>query len=503
MRINPIINFNVNKQTYTNNNTHTQPIIQKHDNFNLNSLNSTYNQISFQANIADEANKYIAETLAKIPLKHRLGALLDAFAPGDLIVLGKNFEKAKEGLFNAIPYMENPIKKVIFMPDQKFKGYVGFMRDWDWGIQAFNLNKFDMTLARDEKRYIIEPGKAINILDNDIIETQGYLLDIKPQESDSLLQFANDFSQTHNFSIDLSNEIEKVNTKILNKMFTESTENNTKITFKDVGGQDKLIEELKKSILYPLKFPEAYSTFDVNKGFILYGPPGTGKTHIARALANEANVNFVSLNGSELESKWVGESEENWRNLFNSAKEKQPTIIFVDEMDSVAKSRGGKDVHGDKVVNQILTLMTDIDNNKDNIIVIGATNNFEALDKAIIRSGRFSKHLEVKMPDKEGLSKIFDIHTRKKPIDRNLNKDKIIQKLSDLKCSGADVKYIVNEAHSIGYDRMGIYEKMENETLTSKDLRSFYITNEDFDKAIEKFVETRNSTDRKPIGFNR
>ena len=230
---------------------------------------------------------------------------------------------------------------------------------------------------------------------------------------------------------------------------------------------------------------------------------GTGKTHIARALANEAEANFVSLNGLEMESKWVGESEENWRNLFEEAKEKQPSIIFIDEVDAIGKSRGGNDVHGDKTLNQVLTLISDLDQSKDNLFVIGATNNFKSLDKALTRSGRLSKHIEVKLPDQNGVKQIFDIHSKKKPLDRNIDKEALIKKLYDLRTSGSDIRYVINEAHIIGYDRAGIHDKMENGTITGKDKRNFKILQEDFDKAIEKFVETRNGTEARPIGFNK
>ena len=189
--------------------------------------------------------------------------------------------------------------------------------------------------------------------------------------------------------------------------------------------------------------------------------------------------------------------------MFDDAIQKQPTIIFIDEIDAIAKERSGKDVYGDKVVNQILTLMTDLDNNNDSVFVIGATNNFKSLDKALIRSGRFSKHLEVKMPDLTGTKNIFEIHTSNKPLDRNLDKISLCRRLYDLKTSGADIKYIVNEAHSLAFERLGIYEKMENKTFSYKDLQRFWITQEDFDKAISKFVETRNGSKSRPIGFNK
>ena len=177
--------------------------------------------------------------------------------------------------------------------------------------------------------------------------------------------------------------------------------------------------------------------------------------------------------------------------------------MFIDEFDAIAKARGGQDVYGDKIVNQILTLMTDLDNNGDDVFVIGATNNFKALDSAITRSGRFSKHLEVKMPDLDGTKKILDIHTSKKPVDKSLDKDALAKRLYDLKASGADIKYIVNEAHSKGFERLQIFEKMENGTLSSKDIKEFYITSEDFNKAIKTFIETRNGSERKAIGFNK
>jgi ATP-dependent 26S proteasome regulatory subunit len=177
--------------------------------------------------------------------------------------------------------------------------------------------------------------------------------------------------------------------------------------------------------------------------------------------------------------------------------------MFIDEIDAIGKSRGGVDTHGDKTLNQVLTLISDLDQSKDNIFIIGATNNFKALDKALIRSGRLSKHIEVKLPDLDGVRQIFDIHSAKKPLDKNIDKDALIKRLYDLRASGGDIRYVINEAHIIGYDRAGIHEKMENGTITSRDKQSFRILQEDFDKAIEKFKETRNGTEAKPIGFNK
>ena len=218
-------------------------------------------------------------------------------------------------------------------------------------------------------------------------------------------------------------------------------------------------------------------------------------------MANEAGANFISLNGLELESKWAGEAEEGWRELFKDAKENQPSIIFLDEFDAVARKRGGSDEYGDKIVNQILTLMTDIDNEGDNVFVLAATNNFDALDKAITRAGRFGKHYKVDTPDLDGLRDIFKIHTKNKQIDENVDVEGMLKKLEGLKASGADVRFVVNEAHHHGFKRSGIYEKMENKTFKKSDTDNFKIIQEDFDNAMNDFLENKKASDRHPIGY--
>ena len=504
MKVLPINNINTNYQRKINHKPYNG---QTKNITDLDYLNRNYNQISFNG-----VSRETLEMVQKIPIEERIASIYQHCSQGDLIITGKSINKAKQGLLESLGQIDRTIKKVFFIPDEKIGGYLGFMRDED-SHQILNLNDFNIKVVNEDPEnmaiglniknvagydsYYVTDGSRIWI--NNKVEIP---FRTKPQ-SDVIENWMKNYVSVKDSTNIVNAQIEKINRKIISQLSKEAKNEPSKVTFKDVGGQDELINELKKSVIYPLRYPEVYSTFDINRGFILYGPPGTGKTHIARALANEADVNFVSLNGSEMESKWVGESEENWRNLFEEAKQKQPTILFIDEIDAIAKARSGKDVYGDKVVNQILTLMTDLDNNADNVFVIGATNNFKALDSAITRSGRFSKHLEVKMPDWEGTKKIFEIHSSKKTLDRNLDINALVEKLYKLKASGADIKYIVNEAHSNGFDRVGIYEKMENGTYTGKDLKAFYINQEDFDKAIQKFIETRNGTDRKAIGFNK
>lgn len=499
MKIQPISGYQVNHPYFITNDQNKKTNNNNINYTDLRALNKNYNQISFNG-----ISKSSFDLVQQIPFEDRLASMMEKYMQGDLILVGRKIHKAKLRMLESLDNLDGAVKRVFFIPDERIPGYLAFSKTKEGLNQIINLNDYDIdllsgnaqkaeTLTKNNSYYIFN-GDTVCMLDR-------FFFDIKENSKTDLSKYRKNFCEAKDFSESINEELTKLNRKTISQLSKETKATPSKVTFKDVGGQDELIEELKRSIIYPLKYPEVYENFDINRGFILYGPPGTGKTHIARALANEADVNFVSLNGVEMESKWVGESEENWRNLFDEAKQKQPTIMFIDEFDAIAKARGGKDVYGDKVVNQILTLMTDLDNNAENVFVIGATNNFKALDSAIIRSGRFSKHLEVKMPDLDGTRKILDIHTAKKPLDRSVNKDQLSEQLYKLKASGADIKYIVNEAHSTGYERAGIYEKMEHGTLKGRDLTGFRITPEDFEKAINKFNETRNGTQRKPIGF--
>lgn len=274
-----------------------------------------------------------------------------------------------------------------------------------------------------------------------------------------------------------------------------------KISFKDVGGQDKAIDQLKKGILYPVKYPEAFSDTNLEHGFVLYGPPGTGKTLLAKALSNEADAHFIKIDGPELESKWVGETEENWRKIFDEARQNEPSIIFIDEFDSIASKRGKGDIYGDKALNQLLALISDI-RPDEQIFIIAATNRLDNIDPAFIRSGRLGTHIELKSPDTEdAVRSIFEIHIAGKKIDKDVNKNEIAKELFKLRPSGADIAHIVNEARENTFTRLDIYKKMDDDTLTKSDIANITINTQDFLKAIEDFNKKKFS--KTPIGFGK
>ena len=273
-----------------------------------------------------------------------------------------------------------------------------------------------------------------------------------------------------------------------NTKIQKARKKNGKITFADVGGQENAIDILKKKVLFPIKYPQAFKNRTLNHGIILYGIPGTGKSLIALALSNEADASFIKINASNLTSSLHGQTEQNWRELFAKAKRQQPCIVFVDEIDTVMQKRGHNAMNNydDVTLNQILAEMSDLEKSGDLVFIVGATNRFNELDDAAKRSGRFGTHIEIAPPKNiEEISQIFDIHTADKVLDSDVNKSDIAKLLLDKKATGADIASVANEALENSFIRNGIYSKMEGGTFKNSDLDNVKISTEDFILAIE------------------
>jgi transitional endoplasmic reticulum ATPase len=220
------------------------------------------------------------------------------------------------------------------------------------------------------------------------------------------------------------------------------------IKWGDIGGLQQIKEELAEAIEWPLKHADLFAQADVNppKGLLLYGPPGTGKTMIAKAVAATSEANFISIKGPELISKWVGESEKGVREVFRKARQAAPCVVFFDELDAIAPRRGASE--GDSQVTErvISQMLTELDGLEDlrGVVVIGATNRPDIIDEALLRPGRFDRILEVRPPDKDARKQIFQIHTKKKPLESNVNIDKLVEMTDGM--TGADIAAIVNAA---------------------------------------------------------
>jgi transitional endoplasmic reticulum ATPase len=220
------------------------------------------------------------------------------------------------------------------------------------------------------------------------------------------------------------------------------------VGWEDIGGLQQVKEELAEAIEWPLKHANLFAEANVEppKGILLYGPPGTGKTMIAKAVAATSEANFISIKGPELISKWVGESEKGVREVFRKARQAAPCVIFFDELDAVAPRRGGSegDAHvTERLLSQMLTELDGLEDLKG-VVVIGATNRPDIIDEALLRPGRFDRILEVPAPDKEARKHIFQIHTKKKPLESDVNLDKLVEMTEGM--TGADIAALVNAA---------------------------------------------------------
>ncbi len=220
-----------------------------------------------------------------------------------------------------------------------------------------------------------------------------------------------------------------------------------KVTWEDIGGLEEVKQNLRESVEWPLSQPQVFKRMGIEapRGILLYGPPGTGKTLLAKAVANESNANFISIKGPEVLSKWVGESEKAVRELFKKARTVAPTIVFLDEIDSIAPRRGiyaGSHVT-ESVVNQLLTSIDGLES-MEGVVVIGATNKPDMLDPALLRPGRFDRLLLTPAPDRDSRLKIFEIHTKGMSLAKNVSLEKLADETEGF--SGADIEGICREA---------------------------------------------------------
>ncbi len=269
-----------------------------------------------------------------------------------------------------------------------------------------------------------------------------------------------------------------------------------RVSYEDIGGLKDEIKKVREMIELPLRHPELFERLGVEapKGVLLYGPPGTGKTLLAKAVASETNANFMYLSGPEVMSKFYGESEENIRNVFKEAEENAPSIIFIDEIDSIAPKRD--EVQGEverRVVAQLLALMDGL-KSRGKVVVIGATNRPNSIDPALRRPGRFDREIEIGIPDRQGRFEILQIHTRGMPMDKEVD----LKKLADMTHGfvGADLAALAREAGMRSLRRALPDIDIEVETIPRETLNRINVKWQDF---MDAFREMNPSTMREVI----
>ncbi|MGA3109762.1 MAG: CDC48 family AAA ATPase, partial [Candidatus Bathyarchaeia archaeon] len=275
-----------------------------------------------------------------------------------------------------------------------------------------------------------------------------------------------------------------------------------RITYEDIGGLHDEIQKVREIIELPLRHPELFVRLGVEapKGVLLHGPPGTGKTLLAKAVANESNANFYTIGGPEIISKFYGESEERLREIFKQAQENAPSIIMIDEIDSIAPKR--EEVTGDvekRVVAQLLSLMDGMQA-RGKVVVIGITNRVNALDPALRRPGRFDREIEIGVPGRAARLEVLQIHTRGMPLEKKVNLESLADRTHGF--VGADLEALCKEAAMRALRRILPEVDLEAESIPAKVLTKLVVEMKDFEEALkevqpsalrEVFVEVPNA----------
>ena len=257
-----------------------------------------------------------------------------------------------------------------------------------------------------------------------------------------------------------------------------------RISYEDIGGLGDEVKKVREMIELPLRHPELFERLGIEapKGVLLHGPPGTGKTLLAKAVASETNANFMTIGGPEIMSKYHGESEEHLREIFKQAQENAPTIIFIDEIDSIAPKR--EEVTGEterRVVAQMLSLMDGLES-RGKVVVIGATNRPNALDPALRRPGRFDREIEIGVPDKAGRLEILQIHTRGMPLEDGIDLDKFANLTHGY--VGADLSALCKEAAMRSLRRILPELNLEDDIIPIEILNKITVSEDDFMGAL-------------------
>ncbi|MEZ3115926.1 CDC48 family AAA ATPase [Halobaculum sp. MBLA0147] len=284
---------------------------------------------------------------------------------------------------------------------------------------------------------------------------------------------------------DLKEAMRGIEPSALREVFVEVPD----VTWDQVGGLEDTQRRLTETIQWPLEYGEVFDAMDMDaaKGVLLYGPPGTGKTLLAKAVANEADSNFISVKGPELLDKYVGESEKGVREIFSKARENAPTVVFFDEIDAIATERGqntGDSGVSERVVSQLLTELDGLESLED-VVVVATTNRPDLIDDALLRPGRLDRHVHVPVPDEAARRKIFEVHTREKPLADGIDLDELAARTEGY--VGADVEAVCREA-SMSASREFITSMQEatDPEDFERSLGNVRITQAHFDEALEE-----------------
>ena len=292
---------------------------------------------------------------------------------------------------------------------------------------------------------------------------------------------------------DFENAVKEVMPSAMREVYLESPD----VPWSFIGGLDDIKRELQEAVEWPLRYPELYTKLGhaMPKGLLMHGPSGTGKTLLAKAVATESEANFISVRGPELLSKWVGESERGIREIFRRARQAAPCVVFFDEIDSIAPTRGmgGDSMVTERVVSQLLTELDGIQA-LSGVVVLAATNRADIIDPALLRPGRFDKIVFVPLPDKIARLKILEIHSKDKPLGSDVNLSRIAELTEGF--SGADTSSVSNTSVSLVlHEYLAKYPTPEE---AAKHVSEAHVMMRHFEEGVKKIkVKERASLERK------
>jgi transitional endoplasmic reticulum ATPase len=372
------------------------------------------------------------------------------------------------------------------------------------GIAIDDRVRIRKTKVKEAKRVTLEPTQPVRIAGGErylarILKglpiTKGQIMRVE--------MLGNPITFVVTNTVPLGTVIPQIDTEIVLRKPREEAIGVPHVAYEDIGGLKREIGMIREMIELPLRHPELFERLGIEppKGVLLHGPPGTGKTLIAKAVANETDANFYSISGPEIMSKFYGESEKHLRDIFEEAGKNAPSIIFIDELDSIAPKRG--ETTGEverRVVAQLLSLMDGLES-RGQIVVVGATNRVNALDEALRRGGRFDREIEIGIPNRNGREEILQVHTRGMPLAED-EKDKIIKELANLTHGfvGADLATLCKEAAMHALRKILPEIDIEKE-IPPGVMEKLKVTKEDFHEALkntepsalrEVFVEVPN-----------
>jgi len=429
-----------------------------------------------------------------VTLTRKITAGLNILKHNEVLLVGKNFQEANKALKDSIGTIPDVIKKILFISDDKIERSLAIFKDNKDYDELVNLNKGTLIVKSEHlnQSFNIKKGENLLIIDGDEVLSSGSPFSVFTRLNTDDIKM-NDIQKEFIQQIDLSHfdngDVARINTKRLDLLEKGKTQTElSKISFADVAGQDEAIDEIKQKIVRPIKYPNFFKNIKTPKSTLFIGPPGNGKTLAARALANEINVPFYSLNGQLLEGKFVGESAKNIHEYYETAKQNQPCIIFYDEMEAIFGKRTGTHKYAEDSLNMHLDEISQLEKENAQVYLVGATNRPELIDEAALRDGRFGTHILFKNPDLEGCKKIFKTHT-KSTIIKNFNIDQFVEKIHAASLSGANIAGIANNATLNAIERLGIYKAMDKGTFIDAPDYKLIVKGEDFEKALARKIE--------------